>query len=395
MRRHLSEVLTLDNWTAVRRNFPCTDARVFLNTGTLGPVATPVMERYLSSMRQWNAVGPGSPDVYIGWRSRVETARAVLATALGCGPESLSLFGNVTDAINVVLVGLRLPDDARIITTDEEHGALVGPLTQLAQRGIAVDVVPFGWGGPELVARLARAMDQAPTTLLALSHMSCETGAVFDVRALADEAHRRGVLVMLDGAQTPGQIRLALDAWGVDFYPFNGHKWMGAPVGSGGLYIAPHASARVALTFTGDGLGRSRRYPGAWTETRSADGRRFEYGTRNWPAWVAWEDVVAYRASLPGDPEERQRGLARLLRGALAEVPGVAVRSPDPAGGIVTVSVDGLAGDVLYQKLLAAGVVGRRVLRPHLDGIRFSVAYFNNEEDVGRARDAVAQAARG
>ena len=378
----------------MRRDFPCTDARVFLNTGTLGAVATPVMERYLSCMRQWNAVGPGSPDVYIGWRSRVETARAALATALGCGPESLSLFGNVTDAINVVLVGLRLPGGARIITTDEEHGALVGPLTQLTQRGIAVDVVPFGWGGPQLVRRLADAMDQAPTTLLALSHMSCETGATFDARALADEAHRRGVPVMLDGAQTPGQVALALDAWGVDFYPFNGHKWMGAPVGSAGLYIAPNALAPVAITYTGDGGGWSTRYPAARAEARPADGRRFEYGTRNWPTWVVWEDVVAYRASLPGDPEERQRGLARLLRSVLADVPGVAVRSPDPAGGIVTVSVDGLAGDTLYQKLLAAGVVGRRVRRPHLDGIRFSVAYFNNEEDVGRARDAVAEAAR-
>ncbi len=378
-------MLTLDNWTRVRRDFPCTDARVFLNTGTLGPVATPVMERYLSSIRQWNAMGPGSPDVYLGWRSRVETARATLATAFGCHPESLSLFGNVTDAINVVLVGLRLPQDARIVTTDEEHGALVGPLTQLAQRRITVDVVPFGQGGPELVARLAAAMDQAPTTLLALSHMSCETGAVFDAGALAGEAHRRGALVMLDGAQTPGQMPLALDAWGIDFYPFNGHKWMGAPAGSGGLYLAPVAADRVAITYTGDSAGSSGGDP--------ADGRRFEYGTRNWPAWVAWGDVVAYRASLPGDPDARQRELAALLRGALAEVPGVAVRSPEPAGGIVTVSVDGLAGDRVYQQLLAAGVVGRRVLRPHLDGVRFSVAYFNNEDDVARARAAVAEVA--
>ena len=386
-------MLTLDHWAVVRRDFPCTDARVFLNTGTLGPVATPVMERYLAAMRQWNAGGPGSPDGYIGWRNRVETARATLATEFGCGPESLSLFGNVTDAINVVLVGLRLPSDARIITTDEEHGALVGPLTQLAQRGITVDVVPFGQGGPELVARLAAAMDQAPTTLLALSHMSCETGAVFDARALAHAAHRRGVLVMLDGAQTPGQMPLALDAWGIDFYPFNGHKWMGAPAGSGGLYLAPDAAARIALTYTGDGAGWSSGYPAAWTETRPTDGRRFEYGTRNWPAWVAWGDVLAYRAGLPSDPCARQRELAGLLRGTLAAVPGVTVRSPEPLGGIVTVSVDGLAGDRVYQQLLAAGVVGRRVLRPHLDGVRFSVAYFNNEDDLARARAAIAQVA--
>jgi selenocysteine lyase/cysteine desulfurase len=348
------------------------------------------MDRYLASMREWNALGPGAPDTYIGWRDRVETGRGELAQAFGCRPEDLALFGNVTDAINAAIVGLHLPDDARIITTDEEHGALVGPLMQLAKRGVHIDVVPYGQGGSDLLARLVAAMDAAPTTLLALSHMSCETGAVVDAAALALEAHRRGVLVMLDGAQTPGQMDLRLDAWGVDLYPFNGHKWMGAPPGCGGLYLSPASASRVQLTYTGDSAGWSSHYPRSWTEERPAEGRRFEYGTRNWPAWVAWGEVVRYRANLPGDAYARQRDLARSLGERLAALPRVTLCSPDPVGGIVTVSVDNLSGDTLYQALLAEGVVGRRVLRDHMDGVRFSTAYFNNDADLDRAAAAMA-----
>jgi selenocysteine lyase/cysteine desulfurase len=380
----------LDSWSDVRRDFPCAESRVFLNTGTLGAVAAPVMDRLLAYMREWNLAGPGAPDVYIGWRERVETARTALAAEFGCSPRDLALFGNVTDAINVALVGLRLPDGAHIITTDEEHGALVGPLMQLARRGITIDVVPFGLGGDALLERLEAAMDRTPTTLVAMSHMSCETGALVDARRLAEAAHRRGALVMLDGAQTPGQMPLTLDRWGVDLYPFNGHKWMGAPPGCGGLYLSPSVANRLQLTFTGDGAGWESDYPARWTERRPAEGRRFEYGTRNWPAWVAWGDVVRYRTELPGDAHARQRELARGLQERLRQIDGVTIRSPDPVGGIVTVSADGIGGEALYQELLAEGVVGRRVRRPHLDAVRFSVAFFNSDDDLDRAAATVA-----
>lgn len=378
------------DWQKIRDDFPCTRGRAFLNTGTLGPVPGPVMERYLGYQREWNDIGPGDPEIYGGWRDRTETTREHLARWLGVAPETLSFAGNVTDAINIGLFGLRLPTGSRIVTTDEEHGALVAPLSLLAEGGVSVDLVAFGQGGDGLLERLEEAL-RRPCQLVVLSHVSCETGATVDARRLADLAHSRGALVMLDGAQAGGQIALDLDALDVDLYALNGHKWMLGPVGTGALYVAPRMADRVQLTFTGDGSGWSSSYPAAFAATWARDGRRFEFATRPWTAWVAWHDVMEYWESLPVEAAmARQRTLARQLGQGLEAMDGVTLRSPrEPVTGITAFELQGWNGRELSRVLREAGVVGRPISRHGMSGVRLSTAFFNDETDVARALTVV------
>jgi selenocysteine lyase/cysteine desulfurase len=261
----------------------------------------------------------------------------------------------------------------------------------LAARGATVDVIPYGQGGEAFLARLGQALER-PADLVALSHLSCETGAFVDAGALADLCHERGALLLLDGAQTPGQIPLALNEWAVDLYAFNGHKWMLAPVGSAALYIRPDLRDRVAMTFTGDGPGYRSGYPDRVDVLRPDDGRRFEYGTRNWAAWAAWTDVLTFWAELPADAAyRRQRELASTLRRRLHNLEGVTVWSPElPVGGIVTFSVAGLNAEGLYDALYARDIIGRPVNKGPISGVRLCTAFFNNLDDVARAVEAVA-----
>lgn len=384
------------DWSNIRQHFSCTRGQAFLNTGTLGPVPDPVMSQYLEYQRQWNAMGPGSPRVYIGWRDRVEETRSRLASWLQTQPEDLTLVANVTDAINIALAGLHLPPGSRIVTSDEEHGALVAPLALLGRRGVRVEVVPYGSGGDGLLARIEAALEE-PAALVALSHVSCETGAWIDGQTLARLCHERGALLMLDGAQSPGQMSLSLTKMEVDLYPFNGHKWMLAPVGCAGLYIRPEIQERVDLTYTGDGPGWTTDYPApGFKVDRPQDGRRFEYGTRPWAAWVAWGDVISYWERLPPETAyRRQRELAVALHSRLREIPGVTLHSPELAlGGIVMFEVDGISGAELYQKTLDRRVVGRTVHRGRLDGLRFCTSFFNNLDDVTEAAEVISRLVR-
>jgi L-cysteine/cystine lyase len=199
----------------------------------------------------------------------------------------------------------------------------------------------------------------------------------------------------LDGAQTPGQVMLDLTKMGADFYAFNGHKWMLAPLGCAGLYVRPEAQDRLSLVFTGDGAGWTTTYPDGVESHRRADGTRFEYGTRNWAALAAWREVMEFWAGLGVEAAyRRQRELAAVLTARLREVPGLTLWSPDlPVGGIVSFTLAGYNATTLSDGLRARKVIGRGVGRG-IQGVRLCTTFFNNLDDVGQAVDAVRELAQ-
>jgi len=387
----------MPDFEALRSEFRCLRKTTYLNTGTLGPTPATVMEDYLADLRAWNDAGAGDPPVYIGRRDALEATRQALAAWLGTEVANLTLTQSVTESINIVLAGLTLPSDARILTTDEEHGALLAPLDRLRRKGGRVEEVTFGNGGGDLTKRLRSAMDGEPVRLVALSHVSSCTGAVADVAAIGQLCHKEGALLLVDGAQAAGQIPVDLGTWDVDFYALNGHKWMLAPVGCGGLFIRPEAAPLVEEVFTGDGPGYVQKVPGSVEASRPGDGRRFEIGTRNWPALAAWGRVMALWREIGEEAcYERQRGLARELADLLAEVPGIAFFSPRvPETGMTTIALPGWDADRLLAALRKRGIVGRPVKFARGEAVRFSTAWFNNRRDVEAAAQAVQEIALG
>lgn len=375
------------DWTRIRNDFPCTREQAFLNTGTLGPVPGPVLERYLGYQREWNEGGPGNPKIYGGWHERTEATRTHLAAWLKVEPRSVTFAGNVTDAINIGLFGLAWKPGDRILTTDEEHGALVAPLSVLADRGVEVEILHYGLGGDDLTQRIVEALSERPARLVVLSHVSCETGALVDPKRLSDAVHEKGAILMLDGAQAGGQVPLDLAASGIDLYALNGHKWMLGPVGTGALYVSPGINESLQMTFVGDGSGYQSEYPTRMHATWTGDAKRFEFATRPWPALVAWNDVMDYWEAIGVEAlMERQRTLAKELSMRFREIPGVKVWSPEaPSTGITCAEVEGVSGPDVFEQLRAEHVITRPVRRPWMSAVRFSTSFFTNEADLDQA----------
>jgi len=380
---------------AIREALPSTGAGIYLNTGTCGPLPRETAKAMDDLAAYELTVGRASYDYYLESLQRMAEARSAIAAILTADVETIALTHSVTDSLNIVVWGLDWKAGDRVVTTSLEHAAGYGPLQVLAsRRGVDVAVVDVDRGGDHerVLAAFDRAITPA-TRLVVLSHVAWNTGAVLPVAEIIEIAHRRGALVVVDGAQSAGAIRVDVGALGADAYAVTAEKWLLGPEGMGALWVSPAATERIAPTFAGyfsfDTPGILPPFS-AWH-----DARRFEFGNYHKPSVVGFARSCGWLAMFIGLDWIYERGaaLARRTAAALARTPGVEVITPqDSMATLVTFRAEGWSGDQLLEELgRRAFVVARSC--PGTDWVRFSVGFFNSESELDTALSTVGEIA--
>jgi len=204
-------------------------------TTPVDPAVVDAMEPYLREH-----FGNPSSDHAYGYRTRsaVQTAREQLAALLGAAPEEVIFTGGGSEANNLAIKGVAyaLRERGRhIITSAVEHPAITGPLRFLEHQGYQVTTLPVNRDGQVDPAQVAAAITDQ-TILVSIMHANNEVGTIQPIRAIADGAHARGILVHTDAAQTVGKIAIDLRSLGVDLLTVAGHK-CAAPKGIGALIV--------------------------------------------------------------------------------------------------------------------------------------------------------------
>lgn len=244
--------------------------------------------------------------------AEVDFARRGIASLCGVPAERVAFCSGATEALNLALRAALRPGD-RVVTTAFEHSSLVRPLLALQrERGLVVDVVPPTADGGLDPAAVAARVQAAPTRLLAVTHASNVTGAVFDVEAMCRHARAHGAMSLVDACQTAGHLPLAV---GADLLVASCHKGLQAPPGLGFLACAPGVS--LAAQKQG-GTGSSRalaEHPADWPQA-------FEAGTPNTLALFGLAAALRHRATHAGRGDEANTRLRR-FEGAAAALPGV------------------------------------------------------------------------
>lgn len=392
-----------DIWLQARRQMLLDPDVANLNTGSFGPWSRPVFER-VTELRKRLAEEP--MDFFLRlmpgllWEARQQFGRF-----LGADPRRLLFTSNVTAAVNIVAAGLTLASPGEILLTDHEYLAMQWCWERAAQRqGLSLRTFPLPVLAetPEEIVGAFRAAMSERTRLLFFSHVLSPTGLVLPAREICQEARRRGILTVVDGAHAPAMIDLDLDHLGCDFYGGNGHKWLLAPTGTGFLYLgAGNEDRLLPLQVSWGWHARRDRLDEADEYGATPRLRRLEFeGTRDPCPWLAVPTAIEFQKNLGvGNIRARNANLAAHVRRRLGDELGLELATPaNPLlSGFMTAFrlPTGIDPASLRRELWEKSKIEIPVVeRPVGLLLRVSTHFYNTTDEVDRLASALPGACR-
>lgn len=358
-----------------REEFPVFERAIYLNSCSLGALSRRARVRVNRYLDEWEARGAAA--WYDTWLPATEVLRAGYGAVVGAEPETISLHSCISSVLSVVAESLDYSIRRRVVTTSLDFPTVAYQWLAKVDRGVEVVVVESPDGIQVPLERLAAAIDDR-TALVATSHVFFTSGAIQNVRAVADLAHRQGALLAVDGYQAAGQLPVDVASLDVDFYCSGGLKWLLGGSGIAFLYVRSGLIGRLTPGIAGwFGHATPFRFDPRQLE-RAADAHRFDLGTPS---------VASVYAQLGGLEVLSEIGISRvrettaeLTEDLIAEargrgiVPKVAAEAADRSGIVMLPSQDP-AGDV--RRLAEAGFIVDA--RP--GHVRVSPYFYNLPED--------------
>jgi selenocysteine lyase/cysteine desulfurase len=375
---------------AARAQLPATREVAYLNFGTEGIVAEPVLQGYLEVLARFERFGYWERNHLAG---EPAACRERVAGLVGAAVDEVAITRNGTDGVSMILGSLPWREGDELLIGSEEHPAIVYPAFALqSTRGVRVRRFRFAHDPVATIEAFRNALSPR-TRLAAFSHVSCETGLRNPAAELIALAHERGVPVLLDGAQSVGVLAVDFAALGADYLTGSAHKWLCGPKGTGILVVRRDRLDGLAPAYVGGGS-LEEGFP--WSELERPEtvrvrfqpsAARFEYGMRNPALYAGLRLAIEHLDRLGWEAiRAHQRGLTERLKARLAELPGVRTQTPldwERSSAIVNFGLDGLPGRELSQRLWNEHRIVQRAVREP-DGVRISSGYCTADEDHDR-----------
>jgi selenocysteine lyase/cysteine desulfurase len=236
-----AELATDDGyWQAVAAQYSITEEVAMLDNAFWGSMALPVLDAYQRHVAEVN-----HGNAYYGrlrFPADFEAARARAAEALGVERDEIAFTRGATEALQALIGGYnRLRPGDVVLCADIDYDSTIGALHWLKQRR-GVEVVTIAMPEPAtyqgVIDCYAQAMAQQPRLkMMLLTHVNHRNGMVLPVAEISRMARERGIDTIVDTAHGFGQLDMRIPDLQADFVGINLHKWIGAPVGVGAMYI--------------------------------------------------------------------------------------------------------------------------------------------------------------
>ena len=320
----------------------------------------------------------------------------------GPGPERVVFAANATEALNIALGGLFRKGD-HVITTALEHNSVLRPLYRLEEEGIIqLSIVPADKRGCVDYDDFSRLI-QPNTRAIVCTQASNLTGNALDLMKIGSIAHEKGLLFVVDSSQGAGVLPLDMEAMHISVLCFTGHKGLMGPQGTGGLCVAEGVEIRP-LKVGGSGVQSYSRTHPEEMPTRLEAGTLNGHGIAGLGAGVEWLLETGIDKI-----HAREVALAKRFYDGVKDIPGVKIYgdfSNWNRTAVVTLNLgdydSGEVSDALWEDYEIATRPGAHCAPlMHMalgtvdqGAVRFSFSWFNTEEEVDTAINAMKELAQ-
>jgi len=377
-----------DFWGWVRESYTVSPNLLNLNNGGVAPQPKVVQDAHIRYYQYCNE----APSYYM-WQildQGREPLREKLAGLCGCSAEEVAINRNSTEGLNTVIFGLNLKAGDEVVLTRQDYPNMINAWRQREKR----DGVKLVWIDlPLPVDDESRIVDlyvkafTARTRVVHVTHLINWTGQILPVRRIADEAHRRGIEVIADGAHTLAHMDFKVPDLGCDYFASSLHKWLSAPFGSGLLYVRKEKVRDVWALLSNN-------------EPDGPDIRKFEsLGTRSFASEMAIGAAVDFHDVIGGSRKEaRLRYLKDYWVNQVKDMPRVRFlqsATPHQSCAIANISVEGMKPEEVSAELFNRHRIHTVAINwEHIHGVRVTPNVYTSTKDLDRLVAAIRKIAK-
>ena len=345
-----------------------------------------------------------------GHRLSVEAARIIFNTREKLAqlfniddPLRIVMTKNATEGLNIAVSGLLKSGD-HVITSSMEHNSVMRPLRAKLHRGVELTVIPCDRKGLIDPAHVNGAVKKN-TRAIFMTHASNVTGTVMPVADIGRIARERNLVFCVDAAQTAGSYPIDVVKMNIDLLAFTGHKSLFGPSGTGGIYIREGLENKIEPLCVGGTGSRSEV-----EEQPDFMPDRYEAGTPNTVGIAGLQAGVDFVLSKGvSEIKNKEDSLVKMFMDGVRDVPGIMIYGKTNAQErtpVVSFNIEGmdpaavaLELDDRFNIMARSGIhcapSAHKTIGTYPQGtVRFSFSYFNTQEQIAKAIDAIRKISR-
>ena len=311
-------------------------------------------------------------------------------------PMNIIFTSNATDSLNLAIKGVVKEGD-HIITTSMEHNSVIRPIKALEENGVENTIVECNKEGFLNCEDIEEAI-KPNTKLIVTTHASNVCGTLIDIKKVGEIAHKHNIIYLVDASQTAGVYDIDVKDMHIDMLAAPGHKCLLGPQGTGLLYVKDNLTLKILKEGGTGSQSEDLFQPNLVPD-------RYESGTHNTPGIAGLNAGIKFILQEGIDKiREHEEKLCQYMLDRLNEIPNIQIygsKSAKDRAAVISINIGNMdSGEITflldseYDIATRSGIhcspLAHKTLGTLEKGaVRFSLGYFNTEEDVDKAIEAL------